>query len=136
MAVLETVLSILAFIVFVVIGLAILILIVGSIILFLPAAIIAFVAWLLTGDLLLAGVIFDRNHSNDRIPTQRGVRGWLIPILMPSLRPLERASIAGGPSLQYVIKVVRTSDLSPYRHWVKKVYQICPGPATSYGYRR
>ncbi len=58
MAILETVLSILAFIVFVVIGLAILILIVGSIILFLPAAIIAIVVWLLTGNLFLAGVAF------------------------------------------------------------------------------
>lgn len=58
MAVLETGLALIALIVLVVIGLAIIVLVVGSIILFLPAAIIAFVVWFLTGDLFLAGVAF------------------------------------------------------------------------------
>lgn len=58
MVLLEVGLSIVALIVLVIIGLAILVLIVGSIILFLPAAIIAFVVWLLTGDFFLAGVAF------------------------------------------------------------------------------
>ena len=58
MVVLELGLSLLAFIVLVVIGFLILVLVVGSIILFLPAAIIAFVVWLLTGSFFLAGVAF------------------------------------------------------------------------------
>jgi hypothetical protein len=51
-------LSLIALIVLVLIGLVIIIAIIGSIILFLPAAIIAFVVWLLTGDLFLAGLAF------------------------------------------------------------------------------
>jgi hypothetical protein len=51
-------LSILALIILVIIGLAIIVVIIGSLILFLPAAIIAFVVWLLTRDFFLAGVAF------------------------------------------------------------------------------
>jgi hypothetical protein len=58
MLILEAGLSIIALIVLVIIGLVILVLVVGSIILFLPAAIVAFVVWFLTGDLFLAGVAF------------------------------------------------------------------------------
>jgi hypothetical protein len=58
MLILEVGLSIIALIVLVIIGLAILVLVVGSLLLLLPAAIVAFVVWLLTGDLFLAGVAF------------------------------------------------------------------------------
>lgn len=51
-------LAIIALIILVLIGLAIIVVIIGSLILFLPAAIIAFVVWLLTGDLFLAGIAF------------------------------------------------------------------------------
>ena len=51
-------LALLALIILVLIGLAIIVVIIGSIILFFPAAIIALVVWLLTGDLFLAGVAF------------------------------------------------------------------------------
>jgi hypothetical protein len=58
MLILEAGLSIIALIILLVIGLVILVVVVGSILLFLPAAIIAFVVWFLTGDLFLAGVAF------------------------------------------------------------------------------
>jgi hypothetical protein len=57
-ALLLGVLSVIALIVLILIGLAIIVLVIGSIILFLPAIIIAFVVWLLTGELFLAGVAF------------------------------------------------------------------------------
>ncbi len=58
MLILEAGLSIIALIFLLAIGLIILVVVVGSILLFLPAAIIAFVVWFLTGDLFLAGIAF------------------------------------------------------------------------------
>jgi len=51
-------LSVIALIILVIIGLAIIVLIIGSLLFFLPAAVVAFVVWLLTRDLFLAGVAF------------------------------------------------------------------------------
>lgn len=58
MLILEAGLALLALIVLVVIGVAIIVVVIGSLILFLPAAVIAFVVWLLTGSLFYAGVAF------------------------------------------------------------------------------
>lgn len=56
--IIELGLSIIAFIILVIIGIAIIVVIIGSLVLFLPAAIIAFVVWLLTKDVFLAGIAF------------------------------------------------------------------------------
>ncbi len=50
--------EIILFVVFIIIGLAIVIFLIKLFLIFLPAAIIAFVVWFLTGSLLWAGISF------------------------------------------------------------------------------